>query len=224
LLPSLTCRWMEVVILSHLKFELLAPTAAFFLAHLVQQAESTGEPLWAPLRWPNWLARSLVEGALCEYRLAQAPPSQLAQAVYFAISDRIYGDERLQHKRAARLLDGNKAEKGGKCGEDEEEAMVGVEEGANVGGEELNEEALIDEYLHHVATTLLSSGNCDIVPATCRKCGDSSCNSQRCVKISRRRRAPSVESCRRSSRAAMEITPATSPLRQMRSDHCRGSV
>ena len=73
---------MELILLAKLQFRLSAPTAAFFLAHLVAVEE--GEKYWQ-----EDLARHMVELVLEDYKLARLPPCKIAKAVYVAIKVRL---------------------------------------------------------------------------------------------------------------------------------------
>merc|ERR1719412_2017968 len=90
-------RWMEHIILSHLKFQLMAPTVSFFLFHLIQLEIGSDVEKTAPKGndvhesgtfWPVELARKLVERVLCEERLARIPASRLAHSIYDFLSKR----------------------------------------------------------------------------------------------------------------------------------------
>ncbi len=78
-------RWMEMVLLSHLEWRLQAPTAAFFLGHLVESEGLTSV-------WPKDLARRLLEVAMCDYQLmvAAPAPSQMAHAVFAIVASRLF--------------------------------------------------------------------------------------------------------------------------------------
>ena len=69
---------MEYIILSHLKFELVVPTVAFFLGHLIELGvEEDRKAIW-----PHDLTRRLVERLLCEPRFSKSLASVLATNIY----------------------------------------------------------------------------------------------------------------------------------------------
>ena len=74
-------RWMEFIILSHVKFELMVPTLAFFLDHLIE----TGDPERRQI-WPRELTRKLMEILLCETRFSRSLPSKMAAKLYDFLS------------------------------------------------------------------------------------------------------------------------------------------
>jgi len=67
-------RHMEVILLSKLEFELLAPTPSFLLAHLVQ---IRGEK-----DWPQDLSRHMIEMCLCCEEISQYSPLEIANSIY----------------------------------------------------------------------------------------------------------------------------------------------
>lgn len=79
-------RWMELIMLNILDFELLSPTSAFFLHFLVDFEYLTEA-------WPAEFSRALLEAALCEYEFSQATPSDLAQAAFEAVGERLLDPE-----------------------------------------------------------------------------------------------------------------------------------
>ena len=81
-------RWMERHLLDGLGWHLIAPTAAFFLDHLVEM-ERLG------FCWPEEFSRHLVERCLADYELAQAAPANLAHAVFGVIAERFICDARI---------------------------------------------------------------------------------------------------------------------------------
>ena len=83
-------RWMEFILLAALRFELSSPTAAFFLAHLVEMEGMS--PFW-----PRRLARRMLERSVCEYEVSRRSlPSQIGHAVFNAVARRIFADRRLE--------------------------------------------------------------------------------------------------------------------------------
>jgi len=69
-------RSMEYIILSHLKFNFLAPTASYFLVHLIEVSHLSNS-------WPTWLSRVLIERILCDYHLSyKFKPRSIANAIF----------------------------------------------------------------------------------------------------------------------------------------------
>lgn len=84
-------RWMEIIILTHLKFQLMAPTLNFFVFHLIEFEMGSKESAISNEKsesvknnkpWPIELTRKLVERVLCEERLARMPYSMLAHSIF----------------------------------------------------------------------------------------------------------------------------------------------
>jgi len=84
---------MEVIILTHLNFQLMAPTLNFFVFHLVEletehksesehQMQDSDCSIEKEKEWPMELTRKLIERTLCEERLARIPYSLLAHALF----------------------------------------------------------------------------------------------------------------------------------------------
>lgn len=82
-------RWMEIIILTHLQFQLLAPTLNFFVFHLIElETTSKLENKQSEIKrtWPMELTRKLIERVLCEERLARMPYSLLAHTIFDFLS------------------------------------------------------------------------------------------------------------------------------------------
>lgn len=70
-------RHMEVIMLSKLEFNLLAPTPSFQLAHLLQ--------IRGERDWPKDLSRHMIEMVLCHEETSKYSPSLIAQYIYHVI-------------------------------------------------------------------------------------------------------------------------------------------
>jgi hypothetical protein len=80
---------MEIIILTHLKFQLLAPTLNFFVFHLIElETTSKLENKQSEMKrtWPMELTKKLIERVLCEERLARMPYSLLAHTIFDFLS------------------------------------------------------------------------------------------------------------------------------------------
>ena len=81
-------RWMERHFLEGLEWNIYAPTAAFFLDHLVEMES-------LDYCWPRRFSRRLIERCIADYDLAQSPASSLAHAIFGVIAERFLCDRRI---------------------------------------------------------------------------------------------------------------------------------